>query len=155
MAGLDRKWRREEREQGIKRDRDIKSEKHWKEAEEVGARSHKAKTTVGSGCSWRPDRKLDSVGERWRMSSKTTAGGKGEKSIRIEREWFREATRAAQAELHQPAVHIGFDPDHRDKREDWIAVPVAVFKRINEVLDAVEQREYTKANVLLDLFGRV
>ncbi|GAF80498.1 unnamed protein product [marine sediment metagenome] len=155
MSGLDRRWRREASE-GLKRDRDVKPAKHWKEQEEISARAHGGEVTHGSGCSWRPDRKLDSVSERWRMSSKTTgvSRGKAAKSIRFEREWLEEARRAAQAERHQPVVAFGFDPDHRDQREDWVAIPLAVFKRINEVLDAVEQREDAQARALLGLLAR-
>lgn len=148
--GLDRKWRRGEPAQSLKRNRDVKPPKHWKEAEEIGARAHGGEVTKGSGCSWRPDRKLDSVSERWRMSSKTT----DKASVRVERGWCEEARRAAQAELHQPALHIGFDPDHRDRREDWIAVPASVFKRINEVLDAVEAGDGEQAIALAALLRR-
>jgi len=155
MSGLDRRWRRETPED-LKRNRAPKPVEHWKEQEEIGARSHNGKVTKGSGCSWRPDRKLDSVGERWRMSNKTTGISKGKeaKSIRFEREWLEEAKRAAQAERHQPAVSFGFDPDHHDQREDWVAIPLSVFKRINEVLDAVEQREDAQARALLGLMSR-
>lgn len=148
--GLDRKWRRESRDQNLQRDRDAKPAKHWQEAEELGARAHGGEVTRGSGCSWLPSRKLDSVSERWRMSSKTT----GDKSIRVERGWLEEARRAAGAERHQPALHIGFDPDQNDQREDWIAMPAEVFKRINQILDAVEQREDARARALLGMLAR-
>jgi hypothetical protein len=142
--------------EGLKRDRGTKPPEHWKEQEETGARAHGGKVTKGSGSSWRPDRKLESVSERWRMSNKTTGISKGKeaKSIRFEREWLYEAKRAAQAERHQPAVMFGFDPDHNDQREDWVALPIAVFKRINEILDAVEQREDGQARALLGLLAR-
>jgi len=155
-VALDRKWRRKEQDQRIQRDREPKKPEHWKEQEATSARAHKGKVTRGSGSSWLPNRKLDSVGERWRMSSKTTgiSKGKAAKSIRFEREWLEEATRAAQAERHQPAVAFGFDPDHHDRREDWVAIPLSVFKRINEVLDAVEQREDSQARAILGLISR-
>lgn len=155
-GGLDRKWRREDQDQGLQRDRTPKPSEHWREQEETGARAHGGKVTRGSGSSWLPNRKLDSVGERWRMSNKTTGVSKGKeaKSIRFEREWLEEARRAAQAERHQPVVTFGFDPDHRDQREDWAAIPLAVFRRINQVLDAVEQREDAQARALLGLLGR-
>ena len=151
---LDRKWRRGEFEP-IKRDRAAKPPEHWREQEATGARAHGGAVTRGSGCGWRPDRKLDSVGNRWRMSNKTTAGGKKDaKSIRVEREWFEEAKRAAWAEQHQPAVMFGFDPDYRDVREDWIAVPAAVFKRINEIMDAVAAGDIEAAHAVLALLDR-
>ena len=88
------------------------------------------------------------------MSNKTTQGGKGTKSIRVERGWFEEARRAARAEGHQPAVMIGFDPDHRDVREDWIAMPEATFARVNEILTAVAAGDIAEAQAIFGLIAR-
>lgn len=129
--------------------------KHWEEQEEIGAKAHAARRTRGSGNSWKPDEKLDSVGDTWRMSNKTTEGGrKAAKSIRFERGWLEEAKRAAGATQHQPAVMFGFDPDAEDKREDWVAVPAAAFKVLNAILAAVEARESGEAAALLRVLRR-
>lgn len=150
--GLDRPWRRGEKDKGLQRDRTPVKTKHWEEQEEIGARAHGGRRTVGSGSTWKPDEKLDSVGDTWRMSNKSTAGGrKAEKSIRFERAWLEEAKRACAGELRQPAVMFGFDPDEHDQREDWVAVPIAVFARINEVLDAVAAGDGAQAIALLGL----
>ena len=155
MTDLDRRWRRAAKDQGLNRDRGARPAKHWEEQEAIGAQTHGARLTKGSGNSWKPDEKLDSVGDIWRMSSKTTAGGrKAAKSIRFERGWLEEARRAAQATGHQPAVMFGFDPDAQDQREDWVAVPAAAFKVINHILAAVRSGEPGEARALMGVIKR-
>ena len=153
--GLDRRWRRGPKEIGLHRDRTPARPKHWEEQEEIGARAHNARRTVGSGSTWKPDQKLDSVGDIWRMSNKSTAGGrKAAKSIRFERGWLEEAKRAARSTNHQPVVMFGFDPDEHDQREDWVAMPAAQFEIINRLLKAVAEGEDAEARALLSVLKR-
>jgi hypothetical protein len=151
MAGLNRKWRRQRRDTSLHRDRDHKPVKHWEEQEEIGAEAHGARRTRGSGGTWKPDEKLDSVGDIFRMSNKTTGHAK---SIRFEREWLEEAKRAAGATNHQPAVMFGFDPDAQDRREDWVAVPAAAFHYMAAIALLLEDGDVKEAREMVRVLRR-
>lgn len=89
--------------------------------------------TPGSGSSWRPSRRSDIVGERWRAQSKTTS----KPSIRVVRDDLATITREARETGRLPALVFGFD-DGGAGREDWVAFPIGDAQALMQIAVALE-----------------
>jgi hypothetical protein len=84
----------------------------------------------GSGCSTRPGRKSDVVGDLTRNEGKTTEKA----SITVERAWLSKIRVEAADTGLQPAFTLGFDPPRgRPRDEDWKAYPLEIAEKLEAV----------------------
>jgi hypothetical protein len=95
----------------------------------------------GSGCSTRPDRKGDSVGDIFRVSAKTTAKA----SLRVERAWWEEIAQQAQATGHVPMLVVGFDAGPRQGRCDVACFDLRTAEHMTKALAALLAGEMGQA----------
>jgi len=142
---LTRHWHDDEQPKPRKRGFEIQ--------ERRGARAHPGgKLTRGSGCSQRPGRKSDSVGDLFRQECKTTEKA-GARSIRIERKWLGKIEAEATATGLKPMLVFGFsaDPPEHQSRDDWAAFPLPVAHMMTEAMAALLDGEPEKARTLAGL----
>lgn len=113
------------------------------------------KLVKGSGCSPHTSRKSDSVGDLFRVESKTTERA-GAKSIRIERDWLKKIEAEAHATGLFPALMFGFeaDPPEHIGRDDWVAFPASVTKNMVHACAAILAGDMGEARAYASLVMR-
>jgi len=137
---LDRPWRRE--------DPDRYRQKGWKRQEDRAATVQPGgHRQPGSGNQPGASRKGDGRGDYLLVSAKTTSG----KSIRVERGWLEAVVQQARAVRRVPALYFGFDSKGAG-REDWLAVPDRAARRAFEVVEAVLEGDYGRAEEAAQMF---
>lgn len=124
--GLTRRWKAEGKRKPRRRGFELQ--------EERAARAHPGgERTRGSGCSQRPGRKGDSVGDLFRQESKQREKP-GAKSMRVQRDHLEKITAEARATGHRPMLVFGFDGE---VPLDWGAFPLNVCEYMTKAVAAL------------------
>jgi len=100
----------------------------------------------GSGCSTRPGRKGDVMGDLTLNEGKTTAKA----SIVVERAWLTKIKAEAADVGLCPAFTLGFDAAREGDREDWKAYPLRLANLLESIAVAVLAGDLDGAREMAD-----